>query len=78
MTSSAFRFALLNTTGLPAYNVAIDVWIIRNQDIILTQHYQHDEGLNWKFQSFVDILQSRFGQTIEVKKQNFKIFVLAI
>jgi hypothetical protein len=71
MSSAAFQFALLNTTALPDYDVAIDVWIIRNQDIILTQHYQHNEGLNWQFQNFVDVLQSRFGQTIQIKKQNF-------
>ena len=47
MASSAFTFALLDPTDLPSSNVAIDVWVIRNQDVILTQHYKHDAGLNW-------------------------------
>ena len=49
MASSAFNFALLEPTDLPSSNVAIDVWVIRNQDVILTQHYQHDAGLKAGF-----------------------------
>jgi hypothetical protein len=56
---------------LPVNDVAIDVWIIRNQDVILTQHYQRDAGLNWQFPKFVEDLQTRFGQTIQIQKQNY-------
>jgi hypothetical protein len=77
MASSAFTFALLDPTALPSSNVAIDVWVIRNQDVILTQHYKHDAGLNWQFPTFVDNLKTRFHQTISVQMQDFnQILVL--
>ena len=71
MSSSAFNFALLEPTDLPSSDVAIDVWVIRNQDVILTQHYQHDAGLNWQFPKFIADLKKRFKQTISVQKQDF-------
>ena len=71
MSSSAFNFALLEPTDLPSSNVAIDVWVIRNQDVILTQHYQHDADLNWQFPKFIADLKMRFEQTISVQKQDF-------
>ena len=77
MSSAAFTFALLEPTALPLNDVAIDVWIIRNQDVILTQHYQRDAGLNWQFPKFIEDLQLRFSQTIQVQKQNYnQILVL--
>jgi hypothetical protein len=40
MSSAAHNFALLDPTSLPLGKLAIDVWIIRNQDVILTQLYK--------------------------------------
>ena len=71
MASSAFPFALLDPTDLPSSDVAIDVWVIRKQDVILTQHYQRDAGLNWQFTKFITDLETRFQQTISVQKQDF-------
>ena len=71
MSSSAFTFALLDPTDLPSSDVAIDVWVIRNQDVILTQHYKHDAGLNWQFTKFIEDLETRFHQPISVQKQDF-------
>ena len=71
MSSATFTFALLEPTDLPSSNVAIDVWVIRNQDVILTQHYQHDAGLNWQFPKFIADIKKRFKQDITVTKQDF-------
>jgi hypothetical protein len=71
MSSAAYNFALLDPASLPLANVAIDVWIIRNQDVILTQHYNHDQGLNWQFSKFIEDLQTRFDQTITVQRQDY-------
>jgi hypothetical protein len=77
MSSSGYTFALLDPTNLPTSNVAIDVWIIRGQNVILTQHYKHDAGLNWQFQKFIEALTTRFQQTISVETQDFnQILVL--
>ena len=69
--SSAYDFALLEPTNLPPANVAIDVWVIRNQDVILTQQYQHNTGLNWQFSTFKTIIKDKFFQTISISKQDF-------
>ena len=77
IASAGYTFALLNPSNLPSSNVAIDVWIIRGQNVILTQHYKHDAGLNWQFSMFIENLSSRFHQTISVETQDFnQILVL--
>jgi hypothetical protein len=77
MASAGYTFALLDPLNLPSFNVAIDVWIVRGQNVILTQHYNHDAGLNWQFLKFIENLTSRFHQTITVTTQDFnQILVL--
>ena len=66
MASSAYNFALLEPNDLPSSNVAIDVWVIRNQDVILTQYYHNDAALNWQFPKFIADLKKKFKQTISV------------
>ena len=71
MSSAAHNFALLDPASLPLAKIAIDVWIIRNQDVILTQHYNHDQGLNWQFAKFIEDIQTKFDQTITVQRQDY-------
>ena len=71
MASAAYNFTLLNPSDLPTSDLAIDVWKIKNQDVILTQEYNRDIGLNWQFSKFRTELQTRFGQTIDITKQSF-------
>ena len=52
MTNSANTFALLDPENLPTGNTAIDVWILRNQKVILSKEYDADSGLNWQFSTF--------------------------
>ena len=71
MSSSAHNFALLDPTSLPLGKLAIDVWIIRKQDVILTQLYNGDQGLNWQFEKFIQDIQSKFGQTLTIQQQDY-------
>ena len=71
ITSSAHTFALLDPANLPTQPIAIDVWILRNQNVILTTKYQSDSGLNWQFSTFTQGLKSRFNQDITFTKQAF-------
>ena len=71
ITSSAHTFALLDPANLPIQPIAIDVWILRNQNVILTTKYQSDSGLNWQFSTFTQGLKSRFNQDITFTKQAF-------
>ena len=38
MASSALNFATLEPDDLPSSNVAIDIYVIRNQDVILSSY----------------------------------------
>ena len=71
MSSSAHNFALLDPTSLPLGKLAIDVWIIRNQEVILTQLYNRDQGLNWQFAKFIQDIQSKFGQSLTIQEQDY-------
>ena len=71
MASSAYNFAVLEPDDLPSSNVAVDVWVIRNQDVILSQFYHNDTALNWQFPKFIADFKMRIGQTISVTKQDF-------
>ena len=71
MTSSAHTFALLDPSNLPTESIAIDVWILRNQNVILTTKYQSDSGLNWQFSTFTQGLKSRFQQSITFSQQAY-------
>ena len=71
MTSSAHTFALLDPSNLPTGSIAIDVWILRNQNVILTTKYQTDSGQNWQFSTFTKDLKSNFQQDITVSQQAY-------
>ena len=71
MTSSAHTFALLDPSNLPTESIAIDVWILRNQNVILTTKYQSDSGLNWQFSTSTQGLKSRFHQEITFSQQAY-------
>ena len=60
MASSALNFATLDP------NVAVDIYVIRNQDVILSQFFHNDTALNWQFPKFVSDFKKRFGQDITV------------
>ena len=77
MASSAFNFATLEPDDLPLSNVAVDIYVIKNQDVILSQFYHNDTALNWQFHKFVADFKMRFCQTISVTRQNYnQILVL--
>ena len=77
MASSALNFATLKPNNLPDSDVAVDIYIIRNQDVILSQFFHNDTALNWQFDKFVSDFQTRFCQDIIVSKQNYnQILVL--
>ena len=77
MASSALNFATLKPNNLPDSDVAVDIYIIRNQDVILSQFFHNDTALNWQFDKFVSDFKTRFGQDILVSKQNYnQILVL--
>ena len=71
MTRSSHSFALLDPASLPSGNIVLDVWILRNQDVILTTGYQTDTGLNWKFNIFLQNMKTNCQQDITIAKQQY-------
>ena len=71
MTNSANTFALLDPKNLPTGNTAIDVWILRNQKVILSKEYDADSGLNWQFSTFQTKIKTVFQQAITVTTQDY-------
>jgi hypothetical protein len=71
MSSAAFDFATLDPSNLPTSPVSLDIWILRDQSIILTRKMLSDEALNLQFDSFIASILQTFGQTITVQTQPF-------
>ena len=71
MTRSSHTFALLDPASLPTENVVLDVWVLRNQDVILTTGYQTDNGLNWEFSTFIQNMRTNYQQEIIIVKQQY-------
>merc|ERR1712074_318744 len=67
----ALNFATLKPNNLPDSDAAVDVYIIQNQDVILSQFFHNDTALNWQFDKFVIDFKTRFNQDIVVSKQNY-------
>ena len=65
MTAAARDFKLLVPSNLPSTPCAIDVWILRGQDILLTKGWRaEDEIVNMKFDGFKQQIATIFSQTI--------------
>ena len=64
MAEAAYDFATIRPNALPTQNIAVDVWILRGQGMILTQKYNADEGLHWKFANFANDSQTNFNQAL--------------
>ena len=71
MTSSSHPFALLDPAALPSENIVIDVWILRNQSVILTTLYNTNTGANWKFNIFIQNMKTEFNQDIVISTQQY-------
>ena len=65
MTAAAHDYKTLVPSNLPATPCAIDVWILRGQDILLTKGWKaEDEIVNMKFDGFKQQIATIFSQTI--------------
>ena len=71
MSSAAIDFASLDPSSLPESPTSLDIWILRDQSIILTKKMLSDEAINLQFESFIASIQQTFAQTITVQSQPF-------
>ena len=71
MANAAIDFATLEPANLPSVPASLDIWILRDQNIILTRKLLSDEALSLKFDGFIDRISQTFSQTITVQSQPF-------
>ena len=72
VTSSEFSFKKLKPADLPSGNVALDVYLLREQEVLITKNYQDEDELrNMLFSGFSNLLFRTFSQTLVPTKQNF-------
>ena len=65
MTSSAKNVDDLNPKDLPKFPSALDVWILRDQEILLTRNWDaEDQVKNMDFSGFQKQIQKAFLQTL--------------
>ena len=72
VTSSEFSFKKLKPADLPIGNVVLDVYLLRNQEVLITKNYQDEDELrNMLFSGFSNLLFRTFSQTLVPIKQDF-------
>ena len=72
ITDSAFDFGQYQTNTLPSTKQAVNVFILRDQEIILTKNFNTDSSMiNMFFPGFTKIMLDNFGQNIVPSKQPF-------
>ena len=65
ITSSAFDFSQYKKNALPSTKQAINVYILRDQAIILTKNFNTDDSMiNMLFNGFTRTLRAEFGQDV--------------
>ena len=66
MTSSAYDFKQLQPAALPMLPSAIDVWILRGQEILLTRDWvSADQVVNMNFSGFEPQSKTVFSQILK-------------
>ena len=72
MTFSDYDFKQLEPAALPLLPSAIDVWILRGQDILLTKDWvSEDQAVNMNFSGFEEQIKTTFSQTVKSTVQPF-------
>ena len=72
MTSSAIRMDDLDPNNLPQIPTALDMWILRDQNLVLTVNWdKNDEIINMDFQGFEQQIQNTFSQTLSPQSRPY-------
>ena len=72
MTSSAYNYKKLKPSNLPILPSAIDVWILIDQEILLTRDWSaEDQVINRNFSGFETQIKKVFDQSLKQTAQPF-------
>ena len=74
MTSSAKDVDQLNPKDLPKIPSALDVWILRDQEILLTRNWDdEDQVINMDFSGFQNQIRTVFFANFVAKKSTIQL-----
>jgi hypothetical protein len=71
MSGSAAAFSSLDPNNLPTDPTSLDIWILRDQNIILSTHIISEVSMNLQFAGFIKNILTTFGQVITITPQPF-------
>ena len=72
MCSAPLRVGDLIPGNLPAENVSLDMYILRDQEIVITSNWvTSDETITMDFDGCVTAIIDRFSQTLTLIKQPY-------
>ena len=71
MCSAPLKIGDLTPGDLPVENVSLDMYILRDQDIIITSNWVIDETITMDFPGCIQAINERFSQTLVLVKQPY-------
>ena len=69
MADAASDFGALTPSKLPDFPLSLNVYILRDQSILLTKSMLRDEAFNLKFDGFIENLKENFQQYLTIQTQ---------
>ena len=78
MTSSAYNYKDLQPAALPILPTAIDLWILRDQAILLTRDLAGDKVINVNFTGFETQVNTVFSQSLKPTVKPFNLGLVII
>ena len=64
ITASSFDFKAYRPNNLPLTPQSVDVWLLRDQEILITKSTINDQMINMFFPGFTATVLRTFGKTI--------------
>ena len=71
ITASSFDFKAYKPNNLPLTSQSVDVWLLRDQEILITKSTINDQMVNMFFPGFTATVLRTFGQTVVPTKQPY-------
>ena len=71
MCSAPLQINYLDPTNLPELPISLDVFILKNQDIVITSNWVIDQTITMDFPNCIQAINQRFSQLLVLVKQPF-------
>ena len=71
MCSAPLQINDLDPTNLPEMAISLDMFILKNQDIVITSNWVIDQTITMDFPNCIQAINQRFSQLLVLVKQPF-------